>query len=90
MSMDGHEKAHDTFRRRLDGSPTFSVLERKMELLLDFQPYAKCLMTVSPETVSYYSESIEYLFNKGFKYLIVSLNYAGNWTEKTGKSHSTE
>lgn len=82
MSMDGHEKAHDTFRRRLDGSPTFSVLEKKMELLLDFQPYAKCLMTVSPETVSYYSDSVEYLFNKGFKYLIVSLNYAGNWTEK--------
>lgn len=83
MSIDGNEKAHDTFRRRSDGKPTFNVLDKKIELLLRYQPYAKGLMTVSPETVPYYSDSVAYLFNRGFRYLIVSLNYAGNWTDKS-------
>lgn len=83
ISIDGNEKAHDTFRRYSDGTPTYKELEPKFKLLLKFQPYAKCLMTVSPETVSYYSDSVEHLFDSGFKYLIVSLNYAGHWTDKS-------
>ena len=81
ISIDGNRQAHDTFRRFTDGKPTFQVLERKIALLLNYQPYAKCLMTVSPETVPYYADSIAYLVKSGFKYIIVSLNYAGNWTD---------
>jgi uncharacterized protein len=85
LSLDGNKQAHDTHRRFKDGKPTFTVLEEKIGILLQYQPYAKCLMTVSPETVSYYSDSVEYLLKCGFKYIIVSLNYAGNWTEKSLK-----
>lgn len=82
VSVDGNEQAHDTYRRRSDGKPTFKELEQKIKLLLKFQPYSKSLMTVSPETVSHYSDSVEYLFGVGFRYLIVSINYAGSWTDK--------
>ncbi len=81
ISIDGVEKAHNTFRKTREGVPTFSVLQEKIDLLLKYQPYSKVLMTVSPETLEYYAESVEYLLNRGFKYLIVSLNYAGNWTD---------
>jgi uncharacterized protein len=50
-------------------------------MLLNYQPYANILMVISPETVEYYAESVEYLFGKGVKYIIASLNYAGNWTD---------
>lgn len=83
ISIDGNEQAHNTFRRFTNGTTTFNILEEKIQLLLKYQPYAKCLMTVSPETVSYYYDSIEYLLKSGFKYIIVSLNYAGNWTDKS-------
>lgn len=85
LSIDGNKQAHDTHRRFLNGQYTFNILEEKIQILLKHQPYAKCLMTVSPETVSSYSDSIEYLLKCGFKYIIVSLNYAGNWTEKSLK-----
>ena len=79
ISIDGNEKAHDTFRKFPNGMPTFEILKDKIKLLLKYQPYAKALMTLSPETLPYYADSFEFLLNSGFKYIIVSLNYAGNW-----------
>lgn len=83
VSIDGNEQAHNTFRRYSNGEPTFKELEKNIALLLKYQRYAKCLMTVSPETVHFYSDSVEYLFSIGFRYIIVSLNYAGKWTDKS-------
>ena len=85
ISIDGNEQAHDTFRHFADGQPTFKAIEKKIALLLKYQPYAKCLMTISPETVIYYADSIEYLVKCGFKYLIISLNYAGDWSDTSLK-----
>ena len=81
MSIDGVGKAHDRFRVFPDGKPTFEIIADKIDLLLKYQPYAKALMTVNPETVCYFSDSIEYLVGRGFKYIIVSLNYAGSWND---------
>ena len=81
LSIDGIEHAHDYHRKTKDGGNTFKQVEKKLELLLSFQPYASVYMTISPETVYYYYDSVSYLFNKGVKYLIASLNYAGNWTK---------
>jgi len=81
MSIDGIGNAHDRFRVFPDGKPTFVIIADKIDLLLKYQPYAKALMTVSPETVCYFSDSVEYLLGRGFKYIIVSLNYAGAWND---------
>ncbi|MCL2757411.1 MAG: SPASM domain-containing protein, partial [Coriobacteriia bacterium] len=53
--------------------------EKAAERLLPSFPYAPALMTVSPDTVQYYAESVEYLYELGFRYLICSLNYAADW-----------
>ena len=81
LSIDGIREAHDQHRRTSAGKDTFDILQAKIDLLLRYQPYAIALMVVTPETVRYYAESVEYLFEKGFKYLVVSLDYAGNWTD---------
>ncbi len=80
LSIDGVETAHNYHRKTKDGNNTFNFVEEKLDLLLSYQPYASIYMTVTPETVNHYFDSVLYLFNKGVKYLIVSLNYAGNWT----------
>ncbi|MCL2502997.1 MAG: SPASM domain-containing protein [Coriobacteriia bacterium] len=36
-------------------------------------------MTVSPDTVQWYAESVEFLYSLGFRYLICSLHYAAEW-----------
>jgi uncharacterized protein len=82
ISIDGIEKAHDVFRKYTNGTSTFAVLQEKAQLLLKYQPYAKVLMTITPETLPFYSESVDFLLQMGFKYIIVSLNYAGKWQDK--------
>lgn len=82
LSMDGIKEAHDLHRKKVTGEGSFEILETKINLLLSYQPYANALMVISPETVSHYKQSVEYLLGKGFKYIIASLNYAGNWTDK--------
>jgi uncharacterized protein len=85
LSIDGHEKAHNTHRKLAGGEPSFKLLNEKIDLLLNYQPYAKALMTVSPETLPFYSESVQFLIERGFKYIIVSLNYAGCWDNSSLK-----
>ena len=79
MSHDGVKKAHDKNRVDKSGEGTFSRLEPVAQALLESRPYAPVLMTVDPSTVKFYTESVEYLFQKGFQYIICSLNYAGSW-----------
>ncbi|MBN2380128.1 radical SAM protein [candidate division WOR-3 bacterium] len=83
LSLDGIAEAHDKHRRTTAGEGTFDALLPKMDLLLQYQPYSNILMTVTPETVQYYAESVKFLIEKGFKYVIASLNYAGDWTDET-------
>lgn len=82
LSIDGTKTAHDTHRKTASGNGSFEIIESKIKLLLNYQPYANFLMVVSPETVKYYYESVKYLYETGAKYIIVSINYAGSWQEE--------
>lgn len=83
LSFDGIREAHDANRVTHSGESTFEITEQRAKALLASRPYAPVLMTVSPNTVRYYAESVGYLFSLGFRYLICSMNYAGAWDEKT-------
>jgi uncharacterized protein len=85
ISIDGNEAAHDTFRKFPDGRSSFNIVREHAELLLRHQPYAKALMTVSPENLAHYADSVEFLIGIGFKYIIASLNYAGDWSSESIK-----
>ena len=82
LSIDGIGKAHDLHRKMKNGMGTFDKIKGKIELLLSFQPYAYALMVVTPETVRYYADSFQFLIENGFRYIISSLDYTGNWEEK--------
>jgi uncharacterized protein len=81
MSLDGVQQAHDL--HRVDGASngTFARLESKPALLLKHKPYAPVVAVVNPDTVPFYAESVRFLFELGFRYLVFSLNYAAPWTE---------
>lgn len=70
-----------------DGSPTFSLLEDKIPLLLSYQPYAVAMTTVNPETVHKFADSVVWLFDKGFRYLVTTPNYdrTAKWDEESLK-----
>jgi uncharacterized protein len=86
LSHDGIEKAHDKHRVENEGKGTFTKLSGKVEMLISKRPYAPVLMVVNPDTVEYYADSVKYLYERGFRYIICSLNYAANWTDKDLKA----
>jgi uncharacterized protein len=90
LSFDGIREAHDRHRRMVGGGPSFDVLYPKLKLLLAARPYSSILMVVNPDTVEYLCDSVAFLMDEGYRYLLVSLNYAGNWQEADMKKLSRQ
>ncbi|MEW6366499.1 MAG: radical SAM protein [Acidobacteriota bacterium] len=90
LSFDGVQASHDLHRRSATAQGTFALVEPKIGPLLQAQPYASVFMTVAPEAVDGYAESVSFLFDKGFRYIIASLNYGGRWTDDHMKRLRTQ
>ncbi|HOF87048.1 MAG TPA: radical SAM protein [Armatimonadota bacterium] len=85
FSHDGVEAAHDANRVDAEGRGTFAQLSPTMALLLRHKPYAPTMLVVTPHTVRHYADSVAYLFDRGVRYLICSLDYSGAWDAATLK-----
>jgi len=83
LSHDGVKAAHDLHRKDKNGTGTYDMLESIIPLLLKARPYCPVMMTVNPDTVHMYADGVKELWKKGFRYIICSLNYAGEWDERT-------
>ena len=68
-----------------DGTGTADILEDKIPVLLQYQPYAVAMCTVCPGTAHKLAASVEWLIEKGFRYVTVSPNYdkSAGWDKKT-------
>ncbi len=82
MSFDGVKEAHDRHRRMADGSGTYDVVVEKVKMLLAARPYSSILMVVNPDTARYLAASVSHVLDLGARYIIVSLNYAADWTPR--------
>lgn len=82
LSHDGIKEAHDNYRKDIIGEGTFDRLSSTAKKLLNARPYSPVLMTVNPDTAEHYAESVKYLYNLGFRYIICSLNYAASWEDE--------
>ncbi len=81
LSIDGVGAAHDRHRRSIDGVATFDRVLPRFRALLARRPYASVLMTLNPDTVPEFFDSVCFLIDEGCRYLVVSLNYTAPWTE---------
>jgi uncharacterized protein len=82
FSHDG--PAQDDCRRFFDGKGSAVLLEEKIPLLLKYNPYAVAMSVVDPSTVHKTAEIAGYLFEKGFRYVTLNLNYdeEAEWTKE--------
>ncbi len=80
LSLDGPEAVHDQHRRAANGAGSFAKVAAAAPRLLRHQPHAPALCVVTPQTVSRYAETVEWLLQLGFRYVIASLHYPGAWT----------
>jgi len=81
FSCDG--PAQDYCRSLHDGTGSFAVIEKKIPLLLTHQPYAMGMSVIDPATVNKAAEIVKYLFDKGFRYIHMGVNYSKTapWTK---------
>jgi len=82
FSCDG--PAQDDCRKFHDGTGSMSVLQEKIPLLLGYQPYAIGMSVVDPSTIEKAADIIQFLFDSGFRYLHMGVNYCKTapWTKE--------
>ena len=82
FSCDG--PAQDDCRKFNDGTGSMAVIEEKIPLLLKYQPYAIGMSVIDPSTIEKAEEIIKFLFDKGFRYLHMGVNYCKTapWTKE--------
>ncbi|MCL2412315.1 MAG: radical SAM protein, partial [Treponema sp.] len=82
LSHDGY--AQNDCRLTNNGNATFDLLEEKIPLLLKYHPYSAALCVMDPTTVHNASSTVQFLFDKGFRYISLNLNYSktASWTKK--------
>ena len=79
MSHDG--LGQDRGRAGENGLGSGEMLDEKAGLLLRRNPYAPVMMTVTPETLELYAESVKHLYALGFRYIICSMDYSAHWQD---------
>lgn len=82
VSFDG--KAQDICRRYANGNGTLDDLERISKILLKKMPLSYAMLTLSPDAVDMFCESVEYLYKLGFRRVTATIAYGHrvNWTEE--------
>jgi uncharacterized protein len=79
LSHDGVPGAHDLHRVDSVGAGSHARVTHAAAWLVRKRPCTPIMMVVSPDTAPRYAESIEHLFELGFRYLIVTLDYGAPW-----------
>jgi len=82
FSHDG--PAQDDCRLTPDGKGIGAILEKKIPLLLSYQPYAIGMSVLDPSVVHKGADIVAFLYEKGFRYITINLNYNKGepWTKK--------
>lgn len=75
--------AQDACRRFKDGSGSFSTVEEKAKMLLKSMPDSYAMMTIAPQALPQYAESVKYLRALGFHRITSTIAYGKrvHWTD---------
>lgn len=81
ISFDG--LGQDISRRYADGRGSFADMERIAKMLLRKLPDSYAMLTLSPDAVHQYADSIKYLYDLGFRKITATIAYGWRvkWTE---------
>lgn len=82
VSFDG--TAQKISRKYKDGSDTFKDMERVSKMLLSEMPDSYAMLTLAPEAVHLFFESVKYLYELGFHKITATPAYGknANWTDE--------
>lgn len=83
VSIDGKRERHDNNRRMKNGSPTYDVVSKCIERLVELGVDFEARMTVLPQNGKYVCEDVTHLIeNLGVKFIAPVPVYDREWTEE--------
>ena len=82
LSLDGNKQAHDTNRKNHAGHGSYDEILPIIPKLLAQNRYTTVMMTVSPNTVSHFYDSLKSIYSLGFMNIICSMDYSADWNER--------
>ena len=80
LSLDGGKQAHDANRKDAAGQGSYDRLLPIVPQLLAHNPYTGVMMTLTPNTVPYFHDSVAHIYSLGFMNVICSMDYSADWT----------
>lgn len=80
LSLDGPPHIHDRHRPQAGGQPTSRRTVEAAKLMLKYNPCTSVTCVISPDTAAYVAESVDYLYELGFRYLLTTLDYSADWS----------
>lgn len=79
ITIDGNKKLHDSCRIFKDGSGSYDIVEKSVKNLLSIFPNESTKITLVPQNVDYLCESIENLYNLGYKVFFANPVFENVW-----------
>ncbi len=79
LSIDGHAAMHDLERRTEGDKGSHHVLAGKIPRFLEHNPGMMASVVITPVNVHLAAEGIAYLFDQGFKFLIIKPDVTQGW-----------
>ena len=85
LSLDGTQVAHDRNRTLKDGSGTYDRVLEIVPQMLKYNKYTPAMITVTPNNVADFAQSVEHIYKLGFIYLMCAFDYQSEWDEEDFK-----
>ena len=79
LSLDGPPNVHDSHRPQAGGQPSSRNALKAAKIMLEYNPCTSVSCVVSPNTAAYLADSVDYLYQLGFRYLVTTLDYSADW-----------
>lgn len=80
LSLDGQPATHDEQRPNCGGKSSYHLVERAIPILLKYIPCANVTCVTTPASAPLLAENVDWIFNRGFRYITTTLDYSANWT----------
>lgn len=79
LSTDGCPQAQDAGRPSKDGTPSSQLVERALEALTTTRTPFATYSVITPENVRWLTRSVDWLFERGSRILISTLDFGADW-----------
>lgn len=79
MSIDGGPKVIDAQRPQVNGKSPWLKLEKIIPEFIKYNPCANVQCVVTPQSASVVDESIKWIYDLGFSYISIAIDYTADW-----------